>query len=813
MEVRGGSLTFDRRRGNARTDERTFNFNSPVNQAVAILTGTEFGFSARDDHHLGLVNVRLDTSIDDDVVTVTGTFGVRDWNGDWDDDYEGTIQFLLLAELQTGVRPSNLSITDVEFNQAIQFFRSQLHLDPATARPDNSIPMIAGKTTLVRVYVDTQDDPSRPTIASVSGILEVRPGGTANWSSLSPLNAPIPPIKDGVIRRVNGSDTLNFSIPGPFSSGRLDYRVRVFDASHPDRPGFTSGRRQGSLQFTSVAPLRIRGVGVHYTGKDSNGNPTDIPAPTIADLSSTLTFTAKTYPVGQVFISGFDTIAYDGDFTDKSGDGCGNGWDGLLDELRDMQGDSDDVYFGIIPASVPRGWGGCGGGDGRVAACVVGKVDTTAQEVAHAFDRDHAPCPPPGQPNAPGDVDDAYPVYDALMSGSIGEYGIDDSGAVQDPVSTADFMSYCRPRWVSPYTYLGLLTNFPPVFSTMRLLSQRPNDDAENLMLAEQHLFLKFRIYRSGEVLVEPSFHYESRNIDRLGKWTPYGIELRDTDDHVLIARRVWLLDRHKDLDSAWLDFTKQVPFAQDTAYIVITCGQAGDCAQKEIQRVKLPPDTPEVRITSPKKSDLLKGKVKVAWQIHGGQEQTKGGLYYSLVRYSHDAGHTWLGVAPRTQGRNLEVDLDQLPGGELCMFQVLVTSGIRTGMAVSTPFQVPRKEVSVFISPPQGGTVVTFGDQATLVGDAFSPDLGSARPEELEWTSDVQGKLATGHELNLHQLQPGVHTLTLSAPGAGETRQSATIQIEVREPRPRKHTSRTHPGHRSIDHDSGQINYKLEGE
>src|SRR5215510_5588924 len=114
MEVRTGSFGFVRMRGNGpRTDQRTFNFTSPVNQAVAILTGTNFGFSARDDHHLGLVNVRLDTSIDDDVVTVTGTFGVRDWSDEWDDDYEGAIQFLLLADLQTGARPSNLSITGI----------------------------------------------------------------------------------------------------------------------------------------------------------------------------------------------------------------------------------------------------------------------------------------------------------------------------------------------------------------------------------------------------------------------------------------------------------------------------------------------------------------------------------------------------------------------------------------------------------------------------------------------------------------------------------------------------------------------------
>ena len=296
--------------------------------------------------------------------------------------------------------------------------------------------------------------------------------------------------------------------------------------------------------------------------------------------------------------------------------------------------------------------------------------------------------------------------------------------------------------------------------------------------------------------------------------WTPYGIELRDWKDHVLTSRRVWLLDQHKNLDSAWLDFTKQLPFPKNTAFIVFTCGQTGDCVQKELHRVKVSPHVPHVRITSPEKSDELRGKVTVSWQVQpASEESNEGTVFASLVRYSNDAGRTWQGIAPRTEAKSLEVDLDRLPGGEACLFQVLVTSGIRTGMAVSAPFRVPRKEVEVTLSPPKGGTVITLGERSTLVGEAFSPDLGSVRPEDLEWTSDVQGNLGSGNELDLEQLRPGRHTITLSAPGAGERKPSAEIQIEVCEPKPRSHTSRTNPGHRSVDHDAGQIRYVPEGD
>src|SRR5215470_7192368 len=222
VEQRTGSLTFPRLDGiGPRTDTQVFNFTAPVKQAVAILTGTNFGFSREDgDHHIGRITTLLDVVVDDDVVTVQGTFGVRDWSDDWDDEYEGSLQFVLLADLETGTVPSNLSITGVEHNQATQHFRSQLHLDPASAGGDNSVPLIARKDTVLRVYVDTAQDPTRPTIGQVTGVLNIRPSG-GTWSSIGPLNGALAPIRDQDIRRDDTDATLNFLIPGAFATGRL----------------------------------------------------------------------------------------------------------------------------------------------------------------------------------------------------------------------------------------------------------------------------------------------------------------------------------------------------------------------------------------------------------------------------------------------------------------------------------------------------------------------------------------------------------------------------------------------------------------
>lgn len=796
MEIRTGTLTFTRGRGNGpRSQSQFFNFNNSVRQAIAGLTGTNFGFSPRDDHHLGLVNVRLATSIDDDVVTVEGILGVRDWSNDWDDDYEGTVQFTLLVELETGSAPSNLSITGVECNQTIQFFRTALA--PPNARLDNSVALIAGKNTAVRVFVDTQNDPTRPTIASVAGTLEFRVSGGGGWLPATSLNGPNPPIADSAIRRTNASDTLNFLIPGSFCNGLVQYRVRVFDPARQNEPGFFTGLSQGTLEFTPVAPLVIHGVAVNFTGTPN------VAAPDFAALLSTLTFVRKNYPVGTVSISGFDTIDYNGNFASSSGGGCGEGWNGLLSRLREMQGDSADVYFGLVPTGVPSSARGCGGGDGRVAAGLVNLGDTAAQEIAHAFGRSHACGQAPLDPN--------YPVYGTLPMASIGEVGIDDSGNVKDPALVLDFMAQATcstNRWVSPYTYESLRQVFPPVPSSPDVRARAGSLPSPAKEPPSEHLFLKFRTYRNGRIEVFPSFHYMSSPLVKAGEATPYGIELRDCQDKVVQAQRVLLTDPTQDLDSAALDFFKPIPFPAEASRLVFTCGGTGDCGQREILSVGIPKDAPKVHILSPHSSKQLTGRVKVSWQA----EYEKEPLHY-LLRFSNDGGRTWRAVAPMLPVKEYVVDLDTLPGGDSCYFQVLATEGIRTGSARSDSFSVPRRPAQTVVQRIGPDANVYPGQTITFVGEALSAEGGVANTEDLRWSSDVAGNFAVGQEARYTPRRPGHHRIRLTAPDRCGGECYAEVELDVTKFTRHTHTSEDDPAHTSKDHESGKIPYRRKGE
>lgn len=454
MLVRAGSAFFMPLRGaGPRSVVQPVLFPRAVRRATAGLIGYSVSYP-NDDHHIGRLQVQLDTQVDGPLVQVTTTYGLRDWSDSWDDDYSGVIDFAVLADLEdpTAQPPrTDLTITDIEITQATQAFHDFEILDVQTARPDNSIPLVARKPTTLRVYVDYEPVPGDPPVTSLSGTLDVTAASGTTFSVMP--TAPIVPRSSTLIDRRQASHTLNFVIPEAWCQGQLRTRVVVFDSTVPDRPSAADER---NLSLLDVAPLSLFGVGVHYTGQGL-----DLAAPTMSDLVSTLTFVESTYPVGEISYAGFTTIDFSDDMKANIADGCGDGFNSLLDHLRDMRGDSGEVYYGLLPNGIDTGSvGGCGGGG--VAAGFVGDGMTAAQEIGHAFNRRHAPCDNPMRCDNPGSTDGSYPHYGTFASDSIGEIGFNPAANFAfDPATTFDFMGYSNGTlWVSPYTYLGLLDKF-----------------------------------------------------------------------------------------------------------------------------------------------------------------------------------------------------------------------------------------------------------------------------------------------------------------------------------------------------------------
>lgn len=653
---------------------------------------------------------------------------------------------------------SNLSISGIERTQATQFFLSNGQGSGYAA--NNSVPLVAQKDLILRVYVNVANLPWLPKPTSVTGKVSY-----AGHPDLSPLNGPIAPASASSIDRGNTNHTLNFRVPASHCTGTVSFTVTVFDPAHPNDTAYSSRPVSFSATFDSVPYPRIHGVLIHYTGRGM-----DIPAPTGFDLVNTLDWVARVYPITYFNYSpGCDIVEFSGDLTVGGGGGCGTGWNQLFNMLWNMRAASgtNDVFVGLLPTGVPTsGVIGCGGGG--VAISYIGSGQVMAQEIGHAFGRAHAPCGNPGGP------DPNYPTYDSYPSASIGEFGFDNlNSQVHNPASTYDYMSYCGPVWTSPYTYVGLKNGI--VASPAAAHPER----AGGHTAVREHLYLNYRLHRDGRVELLPSFHLHGpAPTAEVGEESHVTCDLLDGEGRIVDSHRCRYSDPHQDPEGPYIDFHEVVPWSPEVQSITIRRhGEVSDTIEVEEQEPEV-----SVRVQAPRERAARPELMRLEWsetQYREAQQPERTVTY--LVRYSNDGGQTLRSVAADlTESRHV-VNLDLLPGGEQCLFQVVASSGIRTATANTEPFSVPQKSLQAHILSPEAGATFKKGESVVLLGGGFSPDFGTTKFEDVAWTSSLDGAIGVGFQIVTQSLSVGQHKITLDFPDGlgGEASASRFIVVK----------------------------------
>ena len=102
MQIATGQISFPSLSGSGPQNQTAIvAMGANVTKAVALLTGFNVEYSGGDDHHLGLLDVAVSVppgGISGANVTVNVSYGLRDWSGDWDDKYDGSVFFTVVGE-------------------------------------------------------------------------------------------------------------------------------------------------------------------------------------------------------------------------------------------------------------------------------------------------------------------------------------------------------------------------------------------------------------------------------------------------------------------------------------------------------------------------------------------------------------------------------------------------------------------------------------------------------------------------------------------------------------------------------------------
>jgi hypothetical protein len=668
---------------------------------------------------------------------------------------------------------SDLTIVGVERTQGIQYF--SFNGQGSGYAADNSVPLIAQRTLVLRVYVNSKraQRPGNNIPVLISGRVTVERVGEHSISPvavLEPINGPISARSASAINRGNPDHTLNFRLSAADCQGLLSFLVEIFASEQvlappsalagsteiTGSPGITTAPSFGFAELCeSVPTFRIRALLIHYTGHGM-----DVAAPTGLDFAKTCEFIIKTYPIGRMDFAGCIEVEFNGDLGAPGG-GCGPGWEGLLQLLRDTMDSSDDndIYVALVPGGAfSPGTAGCG--NTGVAAAFAGSGAVLAQEVGHAFHRKHAPSGGAGGP------DPNYPTYDHYPSGSIGEFGFDCfTSRVYDPVSTYDFMGYDSPDWVSPYTYLGLRAAMIERFGAQAAMR------ADEAPLCET-LHLRFRLHRDRTIEVLPSFHLPAtvHQADR-DPVVDISCELLDSKGEVLDFHRCHDRQPHQDPDGPYVDFTEPLRWVAETTSIRFLQG-------KEVLHVHVIEDVaPDIDVN---KAKLVYGEtpVRIRWKANHPQ-RTASEIRY-MVRHSENGGQTWHTIASGMQGSSCWISPQWLPAGEGCCLQIVASSGIRTSVVQGPSFaRSPNPRTAYIISPD---TMAEFPEGASVVlrGGAISPDFGLGEMTDTTWSSSLDGMIGRGFELAAEGLSNGTHVITLTTADGMGGAASTSISIRI---------------------------------
>jgi hypothetical protein len=360
--------------------------------------------------------------------------------------------------VQVAPPPIDLSIQGLEITQAVQ-------------TPSNSVPLIAGRPTIVRVYAKYAG-------TIVPGNVSVSLAGSRNGVALAPVKLG-PQAISATPSRANYSSSFNLPLPTSWLSGTVAITATIDSGAAVEESDETNNNATATLKFNSVPALDIVIVPINYTHTGPI-NPGVYPPPAADTISD---FIKRTYPLSTVHVTFRSPMNFTGDLSYIDSGGQAPYWGnntgtGLLNRVTALKGldldleggiNSPKVYYGLVstgstpsntwvPLSSSKGfvlgigWVGTRASAGLDIPASFGlsadiTSDTAAHEIGHNLGRQHAPC------KTTSGLDPEFPNSTA----SIEQFGLDVSkGKVLNPSTTKDVMSYCEPQWVSDYTYKGL---------------------------------------------------------------------------------------------------------------------------------------------------------------------------------------------------------------------------------------------------------------------------------------------------------------------------------------------------------------------
>ena len=479
-----------------------------------------------------------------------------------------------------------------------------LDLTQAVQTVSNTVPLVAGRPTMARIFARTD--------VTTTVIADAR---IEAWRNGAPLPGSPIRISPGAVSRSPShqhlATSLNARLPAEWLQGEVVFTATVDPDNLVPELDETDNQITVSVEFQPISPLKIVLVPVQYTHEPTG----QLYSPSGADPITD--WIMRVYPLSDIDADLHAPLAFTGNLQ-RSSD-----WLAVLNAVSDLKASEglhdSTVYFGLIATEnalggwfnggiAGLGWVGFRASVGLLLPASWGADRTgqvAAHEIGHNFGQSHAPC------GNPGSIDTAFPY----PNGSIGQYGLDVVALkTYSPEESNDLMSYCHPQWISDYTYQALFRD------------QRDHG-AFTYELPSPKLSVRVHFDASGTATIQPVYRMTTNHTPPTDS-PEYELELAGPEGDVILRHPIAIRQAVAD------DATINAGFALIPAPDSIEPGSSLRLKRLGIviaQQVFLTPaEQPEALTPEVKRNGEW---IELAWG-HVGQP--------ALARYSSDGGLTW---------------------------------------------------------------------------------------------------------------------------------------------------------------------------
>ncbi len=683
--------------------------------------------------------------------------------------------------------------------------------------PDNTIPVVTTRDTLVRAYLATY---GAAPVRATARLHVTRNGAPIPGSPFTPVFPYSPTPLTGVLvddgpmyKDQNALDqTLNFRIPAAQATGTWDLRLE-----YPGGLGCDDQAQNPTcserVTFTDGIELDLVTVGIGTGAAGSTRLSQAALAEQAARVKAMLPISSFT--TSQQWLQVRRLPRGTGDFRSLNSS---------IDAARLLDGAaSDQRRYGVVPGVMPTTLGGLNSGyvasgyeGGASGERDMGWYRTVAvHEVMHSLGVHHTvSAAENGYDSFPGlwrykkgwctEVASTEAVDWPYVNTGTGRPAIgpfDFQGypgtrvmgtdvrfadtrfplAVLHPASTVPVMSYCppqdtttHPKWIGIPDWNQLLTDDDLLPINVHPAPTPAPGPTPGPTPVPTPVLIRAVLDADGAATLLPALPLE-QGLTADDPAGTHAVVMLDADGAQVHAVRFTPVESHADMlpgaraELPGSSASVVLPAPEGVASIEL---RAGDDV---LASVPVSASAPEVTVDVPTTGD--RDRVTFTWDA----TDADGDALAHAVRYSADDGASWTTVGIDLEGSSASVPRWALAGSDAARIQVIASDGVNTGVATSAAFPMPNLAPEVAVATPADGTVVSGAQTVVFTASAFDAEDGDLSGD-LVWTSDLDGRLGAGATLTRRadELAEGTHVVTVTSTDAAGATSSATLRLVV---------------------------------